>query len=320
MGAAEDLFKEIVEGRYGRIDQFVRDGTWESLHVDFKQKQNSSHGIAERNDIKNYSKALSGFANSDGGVIVWGVECKPQSPGDPDVASQLRPITQHQAFMTSLNALGSQLVARSVESVQNLSIDDPATNSGFVATLIPASDYAPHRAEAKDVRGIYFKRNLSNFIQMEHFELEDMFGRRRKAILSADCRVGVGATAGGRVRDIGLQLVVRNTGRFLAQHLAVRIDEWPGTSQPGTGWQRLSKVFALSSDNVLHPTQEMVAVTGALNLDEPRILALFRVSGDLLSANSTPSRFEIEYTRAQITEFAGQLPDWAWAPPGVPIR
>ena len=33
-------------------------------------------------DRKNYSKALSGFANSDGGVIVWGIGAPGSGPNE----------------------------------------------------------------------------------------------------------------------------------------------------------------------------------------------------------------------------------------------
>lgn len=169
--AAEALFREIVDGGYARIAQFVADQQEEHLHLDFKQKSNRSVAIPGNDDKKNYSEALSGFANSDGGVLVWAVKADRVNPGSPDVARELKPITGHRAFLTHLNSLASQLVARSVDGIQNHAIDDPAdVATGFVIGLIPASDSAPHRAEASGIKR-YFKRNVSNLVQMEHFDL-----------------------------------------------------------------------------------------------------------------------------------------------------
>src|SRR5262245_20334634 len=104
MGAAEDLFAEILSGKHKRIKQFVEEGQAEGLHLDFKQKADRSHGKPGPEDKRTYSEALSGFANSDGGVIVWGVKCQARSGGDPDVATELKPITGHRAFTTNLNS------------------------------------------------------------------------------------------------------------------------------------------------------------------------------------------------------------------------
>jgi hypothetical protein len=48
--------------------------------------------------------------------------------------------------------------------------------SGYVKCLVPSSDKTPHRAMLADRE--YFKRTTEGFYRLEHFDLEDMFGRR----------------------------------------------------------------------------------------------------------------------------------------------
>jgi hypothetical protein len=59
----------------------------------------------------------------------------------------------------------------------------PATmGRGYVKCLIPASDLLPHRAMIAD--GQYWRRkSTGGFRKMEHYELEEVFGRRRCPVL-----------------------------------------------------------------------------------------------------------------------------------------
>lgn len=48
----------------------------ETLHLDFTTKHDSETGALDLDDRKGLSIALSGFANAEGGVLVWGVDCR----------------------------------------------------------------------------------------------------------------------------------------------------------------------------------------------------------------------------------------------------
>jgi hypothetical protein len=86
MGRAEDLFERISVGGEAAIDQMIGDRQSEELFLDFKRS--ADHGAGTRlhvNDRNNLAKAISGFGNSEGGVIVWGVDCR-DIAGTGDVA------------------------------------------------------------------------------------------------------------------------------------------------------------------------------------------------------------------------------------------
>ena len=53
------------------INAFIRERQEEHLYLDFKL---ANQADLNRDDRKNLAKALSGFANSSGGIIIWGVE------------------------------------------------------------------------------------------------------------------------------------------------------------------------------------------------------------------------------------------------------
>src|SRR5258708_2753392 len=86
------------------IEAFVAKKRAEDLHLEFKQKHDATKGSIAESDKGRLSKAMSAFANSDGGVVVWGVEARQTSdPEVPDVAVALAPIKNIDAFHSHLN-------------------------------------------------------------------------------------------------------------------------------------------------------------------------------------------------------------------------
>jgi predicted HTH transcriptional regulator len=57
-----------------KIKEFVQDQQEEHLTLEFKTVSRAD--LTDKQDRRNFAKAISGFANSSGGTIVWGVEAK----------------------------------------------------------------------------------------------------------------------------------------------------------------------------------------------------------------------------------------------------
>lgn len=122
--------------------QLIRDEIQEGVYLEFKQKKDRSRPDLDESDAFQFSRALSGFANSDGGIILWGMESDSH-----ERAKQLKPITDVLAFQSRLkksllNAVQPMLSAVLIEAIPSAS----AQGAGFVKCLIPQSDTAPHRA------------------------------------------------------------------------------------------------------------------------------------------------------------------------------
>jgi len=76
VGRAEDLFELIVARGEQAIDELIDARASEELFLDFKRSADNGSGRALHNsDRANLERAISGFGNSEGGVIVWGVDC-----------------------------------------------------------------------------------------------------------------------------------------------------------------------------------------------------------------------------------------------------
>lgn len=159
------------------IDNYISSQQEENLNLDFKIVNGAN--LSNSDDKKNLAKALSGFANSSGGLIVWGVDARKNANGI-DCANGKQEIDPLPLLISKLNELTGRGVNPIVEGVLHKSI--PTTgDKGFAVTFIPESDSGPHMAKLGEDR--YYKRSGDSFYRMEHFDLEDMFGRRKKPLL-----------------------------------------------------------------------------------------------------------------------------------------
>src|SRR5262245_16711236 len=86
------------EGGKSIIDNWIGHG--EHLYLEFKEKENRTRPSVTKPDRDHLAKALSGFANSDGGLLVWGVEARrdPNDPESADVAVRVKPIFRVSGF------------------------------------------------------------------------------------------------------------------------------------------------------------------------------------------------------------------------------
>lgn len=226
MGTAEELFKLFKRKGYAAFVT-AKDEQWEEgLHLDFKQVTRPSGGLSLE-DRRALGEALSGFANSDGGLIIWGIDCR-RVGGGPDVVQDLVPIRDLRAFLSDLQMQTSQSVSPPVHGVVHHRIMAPGErDAGFVVSLIPANDNPPHMAGAKDQHR-YYRRSGGSFLVMHHHEVADLFGRRPRPNLELSCRVvpnGVSGYGDSVTADVRVVLGIKNTGRGVARFPALAIHE-----------------------------------------------------------------------------------------------
>ena len=171
---AQDLYEWLVANGEPAIDELIQARESEAYFLDFKRSSDNGGGPRlSTNDRKNLAKAISGFGNSEGGVIVWGVECS-GTAGQGDVAQAKFPLQDAAAFRSRLEGIVSGCTVPGHERVVSHAIASGGTQ-GYVITYIPKSARAPHQT-IRDQR--YFMRAGSAFASVPHGVLEGMFGRR----------------------------------------------------------------------------------------------------------------------------------------------
>jgi len=225
MGRAEELFERLKSEGERAIDQFIATRQVEELFLDFKRSADNGEALnLHQNDRKNLAKAISGFGNSEGGVIVWGVDASRDRDG-ADVARAKVPITNVTRFLGWLQGAVSGCTLPAHPGVQYHAIS-AASGNGFVATLVPKSQLSPHQCIG-DFR--YYMRAGSSFSPVAHSVIAGMMGRRPQPWVfhnfghHAISRQTLPPTAwGGQLGPglkVGLSLLLVNKGPGLARDL-----------------------------------------------------------------------------------------------------
>lgn len=207
--AARRILAELSEGGWDAVEELVTESREEGAHLDFKQKEEPDRPDPTRADRRNLSKALSGYANADGGIIVWGVDAREGEEGF-DAAQGIVAIDNPELFAHRLDSLTPELAFPGIDGVEHTAVEDPnAPDTGVVVSLIPRSNRYPHRATGPDVDD-YYRRSGHTFRRMDHGELADAFGRRPQPVLRADVswRVGNRTERRGEQRRIEGELQV----------------------------------------------------------------------------------------------------------------
>jgi hypothetical protein len=122
---------------------------FEDEWLDFK-------GFPQNDDAKKiWSKALSGYANTTDGLIIWGIDARKVQPRNIDAASGLRLVSDPPAFESKLRDWIRDATNPPIMNIEYQSFTN-VTGEGFVICLIPKSMHKPHRAEFAD-KQYYFR-------------------------------------------------------------------------------------------------------------------------------------------------------------------
>jgi hypothetical protein len=177
-GRAKEILEKILQNGEAAIDAFVADREAESLFLDFKRAANGGSGRKlHQDDRSNLARAISGFGNSEGGIIIWGVDCR-EGEDYADVARAKFPLEDAQRFLSWLEGAISSATIPVHSTVEHHAILIENAK-GFVITYIPKSNHAPHQVIASGKGQYhYYIRAGSDFVPTPHAVLSGMFGRR----------------------------------------------------------------------------------------------------------------------------------------------
>ncbi len=156
------------------IKSFIQNELEESIHIEFK-----ASGALSKNDSKKkeVSKDVSSFANSDGGIIVYGILEKNHK------ASELSFIDGSVFTKEWLEQIISSTISR---NIPDLKIFPIRNNSKIEETIyvvqIPPSIDAPHISRDKR----FYKRFNFESVPMEEYEIRQLYGRKVKSKLVLD--------------------------------------------------------------------------------------------------------------------------------------
>jgi hypothetical protein len=215
MSRAEDLFDRLAQGDEAEVLSFINQSVTEELFLDYKRSADDGAGTAlHGKDGANLGRAISGFGNSEGGVIVWGVDCR-NDPIRGDIPT--KPVRIHNPirFKSWLEQATSGLTVPPHTSVRHHAIP-----GGFVLTLVPSGMHAPYQTVGELS---YHIRAGSNFVKAPHAVLAGMFGRRPQPVIKQSYLVQGTPTASPGVVKTQIGFILKNYGRGIAESVFINL-------------------------------------------------------------------------------------------------
>ncbi|GJL67831.1 MAG: hypothetical protein NPIRA06_04660 [Nitrospirales bacterium] len=168
-----ELFKKLTT--LPEIESFIQGA---SSDTDIEARENSNIEYKEANqkfsNTNEIGKDVSAFANSEGGLIFYGVKCDPSDPTKPQA-------------ITGLDAKNIETFDRVVNSSIHYPVNGlkkkliPDHNPQVMLVYVPQSDESPHQ-NAGDNK--YYVRLGSESKPMPHYLVELYFGKRRRPKLN----------------------------------------------------------------------------------------------------------------------------------------
>ena len=198
-------FHEQENYTFDDIQALIDNHAEEGVHLELKR----ANALSKENADK-VTKTFSAFANSDGGVVIYGIA------EEDHVASDYSFVDGNKITSEYISML-ARYVQPAIEGLRIYPIrkDDDFSKSIYVVK-VPRSDKAPHMA--KDHR--YYKRNNVESIPMEDFDVKDVMSRIRNPELGIyDCfiRTAPQKTNGIDYAIISFFAMIGNFGKVLSR-------------------------------------------------------------------------------------------------------
>lgn len=244
--------------------------TFESDWLDFKS------GKSKDEDIKRiWSKIIGAFANSEGGVVVWGIISRKDLATGIDAVSGIELVPDVFALKSRLMELR---LGANDPPVANIRIEELPISKGkpegFVVCHIPESSMKPHRSEFAD-RRFYLRIgdssgecNVSILRQLFYPKKNVRIEARVKSIQRPDVVLQVSRLPPG-INHIryAVEIGLRNIGEISIDEVQARI-ECKGFLLYSYKWNKYAKEFdveklpaVVSFGSVIHPT-----ISNSLNI------------------------------------------------------
>ncbi len=223
---AEDLFNKYRS--VAAIEKLV--DQCEDAYLDCKEWPVKDDSAAQ----KMIAKAVCGFSNADGGILIIGMKAESRPKDEPDLITAKAPVSDTKLVSSRVLDWVGNLVEPGIVGVRFREIkESKGKKSGFVVVFVPGGEGRPRRSR-KDWK--FYQRIGSGTFPMEYFQIEDLLGVRPHPNLSLVLeRDSIGADSikvypPKRLVRLGL----KNEGRGIARFPCVRFSQTLGL-RPASG-------------------------------------------------------------------------------------
>ena len=331
MSRAEDIFEKLIYFGEDAIDEFIMSRQTEELFLEFKQAASDGKSMRSLhpNDRRNLGKAISAFGNSEGGVLIWGVECSRDTELG-DVAQAKVKVQNVHRFLSWLENAISGCTIPSHHKVRNHIISCDGNGDGFVATYIPKSDIAPLMTTTGSQ--IYI-RSGSNNVPAPYAVIAGMFGRRPQPnieLVISNKMIEVGKDGDddffapkkrGRKREnyvkIRFSLLAQNSSNAVAKEVYLSCNTLAaGGDRTKVGFYYDSQLENLAAENnsinLITPMEMRVPPRALFSCAKAEIRFSDDISEDFLmdgvigADGATPKSFRIFVSKNDLRSFVAQ--------------
>lgn len=235
MNPARDLFDRLATGEHEILAQ-LRSPDAENDYVDFKESDSKPEKLPTvlgESDKATLAEAISGFYNTAGGVIVWGIKCRDDE--NHGTRCCVPGLSEGSILHAALQRKVAEVVRPAVNGIEFKLV--PLAGNGRMALLmyVPAREGGlPVEANIKQKRGYYFRAGTS-FVTIPPDILAGMMGARPASLLRPF------VTPTKETGALSLDVCVENVGRGMAFHMYV-IVQWFRKRGPTTPVFELDEV------------------------------------------------------------------------------
>jgi hypothetical protein len=197
------------------------------------------------------AKSVSGFANAEGGLLILGVNERPEKYRGTLVKIKPGAINALPISITR-EMIENQLLAKIQPPIEGIKIvplrSSPRSKKVVYLIDVPQSIQAPHRVNEL----YYFQRINFSTLEMKHFQIADLFGKR----LAPDLDILIQKEPSDE-NLVKIRFLIRNQGRAVAKYATctcsvvggtyeVQVSDWPKSGD--NRWQ-----FATGFNSVVYP-------------------------------------------------------------------
>jgi Putative DNA-binding domain len=199
--------------------------TPEGLHLEYKRKADPKTPSLDKGDKRSIAEVIVSFANSDGGILIYGIESK--KIDGLDVAHSLVSIAEIDKFVGEMRLVAELNVSPQVRGLVIEAIPKgDGSDAGFAICRVPSSDHRPHMSTAPEVHR-YYRRSFTGSSLMTPSEIRDQILATREAVLEPIIQTGGGSGFAKRPSWIGIgseiSFALRNIGSRLCREPYLRV-------------------------------------------------------------------------------------------------
>lgn len=238
--------------------------TSEGLQLEFKCKEDRSTPHVSKGDRRAIAKSVSSLSNSDGGILVFGVETKRE--GSADVAASLHPIADIETFRREFDTVCALNISPQPNLTQTRVIEDPeAPGYGYLVCAVERSARRPHMSTAPgDHR--YYRRAFEGVVAMTPSEVRDQVLAVRDASLVPSYRLSFPSWSSGDdwvTCKCKVDVYLQNEGLVTCRnpYLRARSPDLPLGSAPNFSQHSQSWRWSPEYGTLIHPDDEVASLS-----------------------------------------------------------